>query len=262
VVHKKILKTITPLLLLALTLFVGSLSGCDFFLPEEEPPDEGKVKFEIEKLAINPSGIMVGESAAVTATVSNSGDAAGTYTAVLLKEGSEIARQDVSIEADSHKEVTFAVRGDIAGSYRLSIEKYSAVLAVYDWNPYTIQYDSGVSLGQHYAVGGLGQIVHFTSQAKPFKIDKILVYGEAVLDNLKELDSRHITLRIWSEDRSTLLWSQDFPWRVFEGSLGWKEIKVPSVEVTGDFHVELGTNSELSYTVGGQSTVRNNIAIG
>ncbi len=253
---KKVIIPVTMSVLLAPIV----APGCDF-LPDEEPVNQGSAEFEIDRLTLSPSGIMTGESSTVSTTVTNVGDASGTYTAILLMEGNEISRQDVSIESDAHKQITFTIEGNIPGSYRLSLEKSSAVLTVYDWNTYMIQYDGGTSLGEHYTVGNLGHIVHFSPQSKPYKIEKVLVYGVAVLDNVKELDSRHVTLRLWSQDRSRMLWSGEFPWRVFEGQIGWKELEIPDLEVNEDFHVELVTNSELSYTIG-QSTVRNHVAIG
>lgn len=254
------LKKIAIPIFLSMCFLGFSVTGCDL-LPDEEPFHEGSAEFEIGRLTLDPTGIMVGGSTMVITTVSNTGDEAGTYTAVLMMDDLEIARQDVSIAPDSQKEIQFEIQGYTPGSFKISLGKSSAVLAVYEWNTYTLQYDSGVSLGEHYTIGDLGHTVHFSPQAKPFKLEKVLVYGVAVLDNVKELDSRYVTLRIWSQDRSTLLWSGNFSWHVFQSPIGWKELEVPDLELNEDFYIELVTNSESTYMVGG-SPVRNYLGIG
>jgi hypothetical protein len=226
-------------------LMIFSLDACTFNEPGEDLPWEKSPDFHIESIQVTPSAIMTGESTVAAVKVSNDGDEAGTYTAILLIEGTEFARKDAFIEPGTEEIIDFPVPGTTAGSYRLSVEKVSTIITVYDWSAYTIQYDSGLIGGSYYVAGELGHIVHFIPQSKPFKIKKIRVYGTADLENPRELDTKQCTVRIWNSDKSKLLWTQDFPWRLFHGPIDWREIEVPDITVEDDFHVEIVTHSQL-----------------
>lgn len=234
---------VATLLFLSLLMIV-SLDACTLTEPGDDLPWEKSPEFNIESFQVIPSSIMIGESAVVAAKVSNSGDEAGTYTAILLKEGTEFARKDAFIEPGEEKIIDFQIPGTDAGSYRLSIERSNTIITIYNWSPYTIQYDSGISGGSYYVAGELGHIVHFIPQAKPFKIKKIYVYGTAELENPRELDTKQCTVRIWNSDKTKQLWTQDFPWRLFHGPVDWREIEVPDITVEDDFHVEIVTYSQ------------------
>lgn len=222
-----------------------SMDACTLTDSGEDLPWEKSAEFHIESFQITPTSIMIGESSVATVKVSNSGDKAGTYTAVLLKEDVEFARKDAVIEPGMEENIDFQISDMSAGSYRFSIEKSNAIITVYDWTPYTIQYDSGVSGGAYYVAGELGHIVHFIPQAKPFKLKKILVYGTAELENTRELDTKQCTVRIWNRDKSALLWTQDVPWRLFSGPIAWREIEVPDIAVEDDFYIEIVTHSQV-----------------
>ncbi|MEJ2739712.1 MAG: hypothetical protein P8105_07815 [Dehalococcoidia bacterium] len=229
---------------LAVLLLAVSLTSCIFSEPPEDLPADKSSEFHIESLTITPDAIMIGESATVIVTVSNSGDDEGVYTAVLLMEENEIEQKQVHIEPDKERSIEFTVTGESAGSYRLSVEKHSVILTIYNWVPHTIQYDSGTIGGSYYVAGNLAHIVHFTPQAKPFRIQKIQIYGSADLENPRELDTKQCTLRIWNSDKSKQLWNQNIPWRVFSGPIDWREIEVPDIIVEDDFYVELVTYSQ------------------
>jgi hypothetical protein len=207
-------------------------------------PRQKSLEFELGSLTLTPKAIMVDESATVNVTVTNGEDEAGSYTAVLSIEGEEYSKQDILLEPGTSKDVNFEVQVTNAGSYELSVGTSSAVLTVYEWSPNTIQYDSGTSLGAYYITGELGHIVHFTPQTKPFELQKLTIYGTVLIENPKDLDTRQFTVRVWNSDKSELLWTNDFPWRLFEGPMGWKEVEIPNLRLNDDFHVELVTHSE------------------
>ncbi|UCH51664.1 MAG: hypothetical protein JSV54_02595, partial [Chloroflexota bacterium] len=103
--------------------------------------------FEVGPLTVTRSGVSVGELATVAATVTNTGGVGGIYDAVLLIDGKEADRKNVSVGPNSAATVTFQVTMGAAGIYKLEIEKSAAVLTVYGW-PYTIQYDDGTAHGE------------------------------------------------------------------------------------------------------------------
>ena len=220
--------------------------------PVEEPPAAGQpteerpAEFEVGSLTFTPSTILSDDSATVTASVTNTGGITGTYTAVLTVDGHEAGRNDLSLEPGRSKEVSFQVTTTSAGDYELAIGESRAVMTVYDWCPYTIQYDKGKSVGlwSIYLAGEFGHIVHFTPPAKPFKIRRIKVEGYAEVEDFADWDERDFTVRIWDDGKTRQLWSQDFPWRLFMGFKGSIEIPVPDIRVDDDFHVEVVTHSD------------------
>jgi hypothetical protein len=236
-------------------LLVSSVAACVFApssAPTAQPPpteqtEKKPAQFEISALTVKPSAVMVGDSATVTVTITNNGDISGTYTAPLLIDGKEIDRKDVTVAPASTREISFQVIKTTAGSYELMVGNLITKLTVCDWTPQTIQYDSGEydaqMMGTCIWAQGWGHIVHFTPLAKPFKIQKISISAFATVDNFPDLSKRMFTVRIWNENSTQQLWSDDFTWSLFIGG-GWKEINVPNIIADGDFHVEVVTNSD------------------
>jgi len=201
-------------------------------------------EFDVGPVTFAPSTVMVGDVVTVAATVTNTGDVSGTYTAALSTDGQEVDKKDITLEPGVSKEASFQLPETTAGSYNLAIGNSSSTMTVYEWSPYTIQYDeSQGALAGIYVSGENGHIVHFTPPAKAFRIQKIKIYGTVYILNTSEFDDNYITVRIWDKEGNNQLWSQDFPWRLFIGDAHWREIKVPDVRVDDDFNVELVTNS-------------------
>jgi len=232
-------------------LLVGSVFACTSAPTAQPAPTEQTKKkpaqFEIGTLSVKPATVMVGYPATVAATVINSGDISGAYEASLMIDGEEIDRKVAWVDSGVPKEVSFQVTQTNAGSYELNIGNSNAKLTVCAWTPQTIQYDTG-----EYEAGVMGtciwgeewgHIVHFTPLAPPFKIQKISISGFTQVKNFADLSKRMFTVRIWNENSTQKLWSDDFPWSLFIGG-GWKEIDVPDIIADGDFHVEIVTNSD------------------
>jgi hypothetical protein len=230
----------------------------------EQPAKERPAEFEVGPLALTPSTVMADDSVAVTTNIRNIGDVAGTYTAVLTMDGREIDRNDIWVIPEQSEELVFQVPTATAGSYKLTIGESSAVMTVHDWTPYAIQYDKGQFGGLGiFVMGEFGHIVRFTPLARPFKIQKVKICGTAEVEKTPDLDTRRFTVRIWNKDSSQLLWSQDFPWRLFYQLYNWVEISVPDIRVDDDFQVEVVTRSEASYLGGpsGHKIIANDIAL-
>ncbi len=212
---------------------------------EVQPASQKPAEFEVGPITFAPPVVMVGDSLTITATVKNTGDVAGTYTAALSVDGQEVDSKAIPVDPESSKEASFQLSKTTAGSYKLAIGNSNTTLTVSNWSPYTIQYDeSDGSVMGIYVSGENGHVVHFTPPAKPFKIQKIRVFGTARIKYTSEFDKNHVTVRIWDKEGNNQLWSQDFPWRLFFGSGNLREIKVPDVRVDDDFHVELVTHSD------------------
>lgn len=224
-------------------LFFAVLVACAA-PPAIEPPafSQRPASFEGGPITLSPPVVMVGDSVTISTTFKNTDAIAGTYAVALLVNGQQSGSQDISLNPGSSQEVTFQLSETTAGDYYLSIGSSNAVLTVYNWRPYTIQYDGadGSPVGA-YVNGEQGHIVHFTPPNKAFRVQKIRIFGATMIKNTSELDN-HITVRIWNKDGTNQLWSQDFTWRLFlSGS--WQEIKVPDIRVEDDFEVEAVTHS-------------------
>jgi len=202
--------------------------------------------FEIGSLAIQRSGVSVGETATVSTTVTNTGDVSGTYEAVLLIDGKEADRKEAFVGPKVTESVAFQVTQNAPGSYKLAIGDSAATLSVYEW-PYTIQYDLDDVQNELLSVSGeYGHIVRFSPPAIPFRVQKITVYGQGRVNQESEWRDKYITMRIWDENATRQVWSEDFPWHVFWSETGnlWKDFDVPNVSVNGDFYVEIITHSD------------------
>jgi hypothetical protein len=211
---------------------------------EQPPASQKAAEFEVGPITTTPSVVMVGDTVAVTATIRNTGDIAGTYNTVFLVDGQETGTQSITVDPGNAQEVNFQLSKITAGSHEITIDDSSTVLTVYNWTPYTIQYDKsdGVSVCI-YVSGENGHIVHFTPPNKAYKIQKIEIFGTVSVLSTSAFDANHVTVRIWDKDGNNQLWSQDFPWRLFQGPAIWREIEVPDIRVNGDFYVELVTHS-------------------
>jgi PGF-CTERM protein len=76
--------------------------------------------------SLGTESIQTGETATVSATVANDGQAEGTLTAVLQTESETIAEQDVSVAPGESEEITFEVEFSETGEYSLSVNDQTA----------------------------------------------------------------------------------------------------------------------------------------
>jgi hypothetical protein len=226
-------------------LFFATLAACSQPAPAvENTPALKPAEFEVGPISIEPPVIMAGDPATVMTTIKNIGDITGTYTAELFISGQNVESKTISVNPAEAQEVSFQLQQTNAGSHPLTIGNSGIVLTVYNWNPYTIQYDNSDTSGMGIYVGGdKGHIVRFTPPNKAFKIQNIRIFEGLYFLNTSYLDKNHFTVRIWDKDGNNQLWSQDFPWRVFWAPYGWRDIAVPDIRVNDDFLVEVVTHS-------------------
>src|SRR4030042_1795948 len=106
----------------------GGSSPSQADVPTSQIPKD-YADFEVGPLTITRSGVSVGEMATVSATVTNTGDVGGIYKAVLLIDGKEADKKDVSVGPKSTGSVAFQVTMSAAGSYKVEIGKSAAILS-------------------------------------------------------------------------------------------------------------------------------------
>lgn len=89
-------------------------------------------KFEVTSLDVTPPEVTVrvGETANIVAEVTNTGASEGTYTAVLIADGAEVERKDVTVAAGATETVTFSLVKDTPGTYQIAVGGLSSTLTV------------------------------------------------------------------------------------------------------------------------------------
>ena len=220
----------------------GTVSSAN---PTANPIPKDYAEFEVGALSVVRSGASIGETATASTTVTNTGGIDGTYKAILTVDGKQVGEKDISVGPGATVPVSFQISESAAGTYKLEVDGSSATLAVYQW-PYTIQYDLNNVYGESLSLSNdYGSIVHFSPPAVPFKIEKIDMYVQAIVDKDTDWNQRFANIRIWDSSRSQQLWSIELPWRDFHNDVGsfWKDIEVPNVSSSGDFYVEIVTHS-------------------
>jgi hypothetical protein len=109
------------LLLLAL-VFIASLAvvGCG----------GGSATFAVSNLVISPSTTDAGSAVTISALVTNSGGASGTYKAKLNVAGAEVSNQSVEVGAGASATVTFSYTPSVSSTFTVSIGDQSGSLVV------------------------------------------------------------------------------------------------------------------------------------
>ena len=82
----------------------------------------GVAAFTSSKLSIAPGEVYIGETVTIVVLVINTGDGAGSYKVTLKINGAVEATQDVTVNANASKEVTFTTAKNVAGSYAVEVD--------------------------------------------------------------------------------------------------------------------------------------------
>jgi len=230
------------IILVILLLLIAAISACAPSVPIQAPVAQKPATFQVGLISLAPAVAMVGDTVTVSTVVTNTGDLAGSYTAALMVNGRQVDSKDVQVAPGSNQGIAFQLTENASGTYNLAVGSSTATLTVYNWVPYTLQYDhSDGAVEGGYVNGDQGHLVMFTPPNQTFRVNRIRILAAARISNTYELNNL-VTFRIWNKDASTMLWSQDVPWGNFlSGS--WQEVAVPNVRVDGDFRVEVVTHS-------------------
>jgi hypothetical protein len=86
--------------------------------------------FTGSKLSVSPSEVYIGETVTISVLITNSGDAAGSYTATLRIDGEVEATREIMLNAGASKEVTFTTAKDVAGTYSVEVDGLSGSFTV------------------------------------------------------------------------------------------------------------------------------------
>ena len=218
--------------------------------PQAEQVTQRPAQFEISAINVTSDKVIIDIPANVVVTVKNIGDLAGTYNATLTVDNEVVAQKDIQLAGGETQEVSFEVTKSESGTYQLEIGEASAQLIVHGWQPYTIQYDDGEpsSWVTWTTYGPLGMALRCTPEYTSFRIEQISINGYGMFESDSERDERQFKVSIWNQDMSERLWSELFPWNLFEmaASPKWVDLPVPNVIVNGDFYVEFIPGSNLA----------------
>ncbi|OYR48470.1 APHP domain-containing protein [Halorubrum sp. Ea1] len=83
--------------------------------------EPASAEFEVTGLTLSDSVISVGDTVTVTADITNTGDAEGTYTADLAVDGTVEESNSVDVDAGSTETVSFIPSLETAGDYTISV---------------------------------------------------------------------------------------------------------------------------------------------
>ena len=116
-------KWLTGLLVLAL-MVVGVAGGvaCG--------PSEPTATFIVSDLVIDPEAAVTGQEVTITATVENTSEVDGTYTATLKVNGATVDTEQVTLAAGASDIATFTLTKDTAGSYTINVGGQTGTLEV------------------------------------------------------------------------------------------------------------------------------------
>ena len=86
--------------------------------------------FAASDLTVTPAEVNVGESVAISITITNTGDLGGSYEATLLINGVVVATEEVTLEGKASQEVTFTTAQSVVGNYQVAISDVSGTFVV------------------------------------------------------------------------------------------------------------------------------------
>jgi hypothetical protein len=98
---------------------LGSLVVKEAPVPPVIPPKPAA--FTIRQLTVSPTAVKVGEEVTVVATVANTGEVEGTYTATLKINQAVEATKTVTVTGGKSTDVAFSVAKGVAGSYQVEV---------------------------------------------------------------------------------------------------------------------------------------------
>ena len=211
------------------------------------PASPEPTKFEVIHLHINPNGVMPGDPITITATIENTGEMEGTYTAILILAGQELERKDVSVGSEARGTAIFEVISpEAAGNYELTAGEASSTLTVFDQQPelrqYLLSYDDGLPDSSFWS-GEESYLVEFSPPAKLFTVERVLILGWVSAKSEEHYQNRQFTVKLWDKNTGSELVTQNFPWRLFGDEAKWVELDITNTTVDDDFYVTVTTNS-------------------
>jgi hypothetical protein len=240
--NKKMLVARLLLLVIAITVPIACTSSAS------------SAKFEITSLDVKPEEVTVGETASISAQVTNTGGAGGFYNATLSVDGNKIDTKTINVDPGYTQTVTFSLSKDEAGTYKIGIGGKNITLTVKSIliaKQMEIAYDGGLAKDCLSLVKPCtGYSVSFVSPPDTFTISKVRVFG--LVYGSPGFHIENSQLQIWDKDQKVLYATSfpgdKFPLRTRLGSNidstgAWADIDIPDIKVEGNFYIHIYTGS-------------------
>jgi hypothetical protein len=171
---------------LALSLLIISVS-CRPLAQEVYPV------FEIVALGVSPQPAAIGEEVTITAQVANVGKTQGTYTAILLVDGTEVDKKDVEIPPKGIEPVTFKIVEDGAETYIVKVGNMSTTLRVLEVRPVFVTTSMNVSPWRQPRIG---EEVAITVQIANVSNTEGTYTARLFIDEV-EVDKKDVVIPAW-----------------------------------------------------------------
>jgi hypothetical protein len=171
---------------LALSLLIISVS-CRPLAQEVYPV------FEIVALGVSPQPAAIGEEVTITAQVANVGKIQGTYTAILLVDGTEVDKKDVEIPPKGIEPVTFKIVEDGAETYIVKVGNMSTTLRVLEVRPVFVTTSMNVSPWRQPRIG---EEVAITVQIANVSNTEGTYTARLFIDEV-EVDKKDVVIPAW-----------------------------------------------------------------
>jgi hypothetical protein len=92
----------------------------------------GVAKFELSSLIIAPSAPYINQDIIISVDITNTGEAAGNYSAILIVNSNAIESKEISLEPNEKQTVIFTYTAVTAGSYYINVGGLNDALQVQD----------------------------------------------------------------------------------------------------------------------------------
>jgi hypothetical protein len=227
-------------------------------------------QFEITTLDIKPAQIAAGQTATVTARVTNTGKTEGVYDAMLTVDGLQADTQQIDIGPGSTETVTFSVSEDTAGDYNVAIGGVDSKLTVEPRlvaKEVELKYDDG-NAKDYLSVNKpcTGYVSSFAPPSVPFIIKTVRIYG--LVYGGPEFLVEPVEIQIWNADKKVIysarVSGKRFPLLAhllsdIEDKGAWVDVNIPEVTVSGDFYINVytGTTTGQGFRMGSEDNVIN-----
>jgi len=239
------MKKIIILVMLMGVIAAGAFSGCQ--------PSALPAKFEVSSMQVKPNQITSGETATVTAVVTNTGGSTGTYNVVFSVDTVRSDTKSVQLDPGASQTVTFSVSRNTAGTVEVEIGNARSTLTVKPRlvaKEVEIAYDDGfpqdyLSLDKP----ATGYLVSFVPPSTQFIINNIRIMG--LIYGGKGAQIKDLDIQIWDKNKKVIyegvLDGKEFPQLSFLLSLrldnkgDWADMYLPDVKVDGNFYVHIYT---------------------
>ncbi len=227
-------------------------------------------QFEVTSLDIKPAQIAAGQTAVVTARVTNTGKTEGVYDAILTVDGLQADTQQIDVVPGSAETITFSLRTDTAGDHKVAVGEANSILTV---EPKLVamevelKYDDG-NAKDYLSVDKpcTGYVSSFAPPSVPFIIKTVRIYG--LVYGGPEFLIEPLEVQIWDADKKVIysarVSGKRFPLLShllsdIEDKGAWVDVNIPDVKVSGDFYIDVytGTTTGQGFRMGSEDNIIN-----